>query len=174
MKRNRTLSVSILSGKGGVGKTNIALNLGYCLYKGGNSLLLMDCDLGLANLDVLLGLTPDKNLQDLVDSDIDPRDVAVPLEPNGFDFLPAASGVPELFDMDEEMRLTLFQKMTPMFQSYDFLFMDLGAGITPSVLSFAAMSRVRVIVITGGRSRHCSLVNRMAGCSTLYTVSCAS
>ena len=68
MKENRTLSVSVLSGKGGVGKTNIALNLGYCLYKGGHSLLLMDCDLGLANLDVLLGISPETNLQDVLDT----------------------------------------------------------------------------------------------------------
>ena len=146
--RNRTLSVSILSGKGGVGKTNIALNLGYCLFRGGFPLLLMDCDLGLANLDVLLGIAPDKNMQNLLDSDINPKEIAVPIEPNGYDFLPAASGVPELVEMDEDMRDMLFRKLHPLFEGYDYLFMDLGAGINPTVVEFAAMTHIRLVVIT--------------------------
>ncbi len=148
MKTNTTLSVCIMSGKGGVGKTNIALNIAYCLFKGNHPLLLMDCDLGLANLDVLLGITPDKNLQDLMDTDISPHDVAVPLAKGGFDFLPAASGVPELIDMDEELRNNLFKKLAPLFHNYDYLFLDLGAGINPTVLSFAKMSHVRIVVVT--------------------------
>jgi flagellar biosynthesis protein FlhG len=58
MTKLKTLSVSVVSGKGGVGKTNLALNLGYALHKAGYSSILMDCDVGLANLDVLLGLAP--------------------------------------------------------------------------------------------------------------------
>lgn len=146
--RNKTLSVSVMSGKGGVGKTNIALNLGYCLYKGNHPLLLVDCDMGLANLDVLLGIAPEKNLQDLVDTDIDVRNVVVELESGGFDFLPAASGVPELVEMDGDMRHSLFKKLTPLFADYDFLFMDLGAGINQAVLAFATMSRMRIVVLT--------------------------
>lgn len=57
-----TLSVSLLSGKGGVGKTNVALNLACALHEQGFKILLIDCDLGLANLDVLLGITPEGNL----------------------------------------------------------------------------------------------------------------
>lgn len=148
MKTNTTLSVSILSGKGGVGKTNLALNLGYCLNKGGHPLLLMDCDLGLANLDVLLGIAPDKTLQDLLADNLDPDAVTVSLDKGGFDFLPAASGVPELVDMDSEMRAGMLRKLRPMFGKYDFLFLDVGAGINPTVLAFATMSTMRVIVVT--------------------------
>ncbi|WMW66128.1 MinD/ParA family protein [Nitratidesulfovibrio liaohensis] len=148
MTQNTTLSVSILSGKGGVGKTNIALNLGYCLYRGGHPLLLMDCDLGLANLDVLLGIAPDRNMQDLLDSDAAPRDIAVPIEQGGFDFLPAASGVPELVEMDGDMRALLVRKLEPLFSNYDFLFLDLGAGINPTVLAFAAMTQLRIVIVT--------------------------
>ena len=102
--QNKTLSVSVMSGKGGVGKTNISLSLGYALHKTGNSLLLLDCDLGLANLDVLLGISPDRNLQDLLRPEVKPADVVVTIEKGGFDFLPAASGVPELVEMDEDMQ----------------------------------------------------------------------
>ena len=146
--RNKTLSVSVLSGKGGVGKTNIALNLGYCLFRGGFPLLLMDCDLGLANLDVLLGIAPDKNMQNLLDSDMDPKEIAVPIEAGGYDFLPAASGVPELVEMDEDMRDMLFRKLQPLISGYDYLFMDLGAGINPTVVEFAAMTHIRLVVVT--------------------------
>lgn len=148
MSINKTLSVCVMSGKGGVGKTNIALNLSYCLHKGNHSLLLMDCDLGLANLDVLLGIAPEHNLQDVLDETIDPTRVAMPLAEKGFDFLPAASGVPELIDMDEELRNSLFKKLLPLFKDYDYLFLDLGAGINPTVLSFAIMSHLRIVVVT--------------------------
>lgn len=145
---NKTMSVAILSGKGGVGKTNLALNLSYCLFKAGHPLLLMDCDIGLANLDVLLGISPEKTIQDFVDDDTPMREVLVPLSRGGFDLLPAASGVPELLEMDEESRDHLFERLKPLFANYDFAFLDLGAGISPTVLSFAAMSHVRVVVVT--------------------------
>lgn len=89
---NSTLSVAVLSGKGGVGKTNLSLNLACALYQAGFKNLLMDCDMGLANLDVLLGITPEGNLQDALLGDARLSDVLYPLEPKGFDVLPAASG----------------------------------------------------------------------------------
>lgn len=148
MTQNKTLSVAVLSGKGGVGKTNMALNLGYCLNVGRHPLLLMDCDVGLANLDVLLGLAPEKNLHDLLYADALPEEVVTPIEPTGFDFLPAASGVPEFIEMDEDMRQTLFDKLSGVLGAYHYVFLDLGAGITPTILSFAGMARVRIMVVT--------------------------
>ncbi len=145
---NKTLSVSVMSGKGGVGKTNISLSLGYALHKTGNSLLLLDCDLGLANLDVLLGISPDRNLQDMLRPEIKSSDVVVSIETGGFDFLPAASGVPELVEMDEDMQDLLFRKMVQLIGNYNFLILDLGAGINKTVLSFAAMTQMRVVVVT--------------------------
>ncbi|MBQ7618236.1 MAG: MinD/ParA family protein [Desulfovibrio sp.] len=145
---NSTLSVSILSGKGGVGKTNISLNLAYGLYHYGFKPLLMDCDMGLANLDVLLGITPEANLQDTLMGKAELVNVLYHLEPNGFDVLPAASGVPELNDLKPDLRDILIDKLEPMLQSYDFVFMDLGAGISENVQTFAAMSSLRIVVIT--------------------------
>ncbi|MFW6235710.1 MAG: MinD/ParA family protein [Desulfovibrionales bacterium] len=148
IRENQTVSISILSGKGGVGKTNLALNLSYALYNMGRSLMIMDCDLGLANLDVLLGVSPDLNLQDLLRAEINAKNVLYPIEPRGFDFLPAASGVPELVEMDEDIRAHLLQKLNSMFRNYNYLMLDLGAGISSTVLSFAAMTRKRIIVLT--------------------------
>jgi flagellar biosynthesis protein FlhG len=145
---NATLSVAILSGKGGVGKSNLTLNLSYALFRAGHRVLLMDFDVGLANVDVLLGLSPEKNLQDLFRPEVSAAEVMLPVEPGGFDFLPAASGVPELLEMDDDMREVLFQKLNGVFGGYDYLMLDLGAGISPTVLSVAAMSQMRVLVVT--------------------------
>ena len=146
--QNKTLSISILSGKGGVGKTNLALNLGFALFKLSQPTMLMDCDLGLANLDVLLGIAPDKNLQDILRSDASPEQIIVHLENNGFDLIPAASGVPELVDLDEDLQLLIFQKLERLFLKYNFLLLDLGAGISRSVLSFARTTHHRILIVT--------------------------
>lgn len=145
---NKTMSLSVLSGKGGVGKTCLALNLGYALSKAGLKVLLMDCDLGLANLDVMLGISPEKTLQDLLDPNAEPRDVVVSVEPPNLDLLPAASGVPELLDMDEDSRAILVEKLLDLVGGYDLLVLDLGAGINETVLSFAAAAQDRLIVVT--------------------------
>ncbi len=144
----RTLSLAIMSGKGGVGKTNVALNLGYALKNSGHTALLMDCDLGLANLDVLLGISPEKNMQDMLRGETAPRDVVVPIEESGLDILPAASGVPELVELDEDLRALLVKKLTDLVGTYDYLILDLGAGINETVLSFATAAQMRVVVVT--------------------------
>uniref|UniRef100_A0A7C4EKC0 MinD/ParA family protein n=1 Tax=Fundidesulfovibrio putealis TaxID=270496 RepID=A0A7C4EKC0_9BACT len=143
-----TMSVSILSGKGGVGKSNLALNLAYALYRANYRMLVMDFDVGLANVDVLLGVSPDKNLQDLLRPGVQPCDVVAAVEPGGFDFLPAASGVPEMLELDEEMRDQVFTKLNTVLGEYDYLLFDLGAGIGKTVLALAAMTRMRILVVT--------------------------
>ena len=145
---NASLSVAILSGKGGVGKTNLALNLSYALFRAGHKVLLMDFDVGLANVDVLLGLSPEKNLQDLFRPGVTAEEVMQTVESGGFDFLPAASGVPELLEMDDDMHEILFQKLNHALDGYDYLMLDLGAGISQTVLSVAVMSHLRVLVVT--------------------------
>ena len=143
-----TMSVAILSGKGGVGKTNLALNIARMLYKSGESILLMDCDLGLANLDVLLGLDTEYNLHDVIAGRVKAEEAIISIEGNGFDFIPAASGQPELIQMDEDSLGLLFSEMAPCLKNYRYLFMDLGAGISPTVLNFASMAHVRIIVVS--------------------------
>lgn len=148
MPHNCTLSVAVLSGKGGVGKTNISLNFSCALYQAGFKTLLMDCDLGLANLDVLLGITPEGNLQSALLGESSIEDVLCKVEPSGFDVLPAASGVPELTEMTSDMRALLLSRLDPILMRYDYVFMDLGAGISETVQSFAAMAAARLVVIT--------------------------
>ena len=144
---NTTLSVAVLSGKGGVGKTNLTLNLAWALHEQGFKALLMDCDMGLANLDVLLGITPEGNLQDALMGGSSLAEVLHPIA-RGFDVLPAASGVPELNDLSPDLRAALLERLEPMLGAYDYVFMDLGAGISETVQAFAALAAVRLVVIT--------------------------
>lgn len=144
---NTTLSIAIMSGKGGVGKTNISLNLACALHQMAFSNLLMDCDMGLANLDVLLGISPEGTMQDVLLGNAKVEDIIYTIDKR-FDILPAASGVPELIDMDDDMRSLLLQRLETVLGSYDFMFMDLGAGINDVVQSFGAMAALRVVIIT--------------------------
>jgi flagellar biosynthesis protein FlhG len=144
---NTTLSISLFSGKGGVGKSSLCINLGYCLSDLGQRCLLLDCDLGLANLDVLLGVNTAGNLQDLLCTDRDAESIVLRLDV-GLDLIPAASGVPELVNMDEDQRAVLLKKLQPLFSAYDFLILDLAAGLNPTVLSLAHAATKRILVLT--------------------------
>lgn len=147
MNTNETLTLSVLSGKGGCGKTSLAVNLALALHEQSYRTLLMDCDLGLANLDVLLGITPTGTLQDVLLADVEASSVVCQIE-EGFDILPAASGVPELVEMNDDMRDLLVRQLTPVLEKYDYVFLDLGAGINNTVRTFASMSLARIIVVT--------------------------
>jgi flagellar biosynthesis protein FlhG len=151
MSDNTTLSIAILSGKGGVGKSNLALNLSFALNRKGAKVLLMDCDFGLANLDVLLGITPQANVQNLLDNDLNPSGVLVPIssgEGNSFDLLPASSGMVESFDEQHKMPALLIEKIGAITGNYDYVILDIGAGISQTVLNFASMAMMRIVVIT--------------------------
>lgn len=151
MSNRNTVSVSILSGKGGVGKSNLALNICYCLHSMGHSVLLMDCDMGLANMDVLLGVAPQKHVQDLLISNDDPASLLIPIGPegsSGFDLIPANSGMAEFTELDSGARSMLREKLNPLALQYNFLCLDIGAGISPTALGFAAMTALRLVVVT--------------------------
>jgi flagellar biosynthesis protein FlhG len=143
-----TLSIAILSGKGGVGKTSIALNLAYALYRAGQRVLLMDCDLGLANLDVLLGVTPALGVEQMLLADANARDICLDIEPDGFSFIPAASGISGLGDHDAAIRSLFVEKLNPFAKEYGYLILDVGAGINTAVQNFAILAAMRVVVVT--------------------------
>ncbi len=145
---NSTMSVAVMSGKGGVGKTNLTLNLAFALFQKSFKSLLIDCDMGLANLDVLLGITPEGNLQDVLLGEAKIESVLHAIEEGGLDVLPAASGVPELNDLNPDRRELLLNRLSPLLNKYDFVFMDIGAGISDTVQTFSSMAAMRLVVIT--------------------------
>ncbi len=148
MNHNATLSLGIMSGKGGVGKSSLSLNLALALQAKQKRLLLIDCDFGLANLDVLLGMVPNGTLQDVLLADADVRDIIQTVHKFNIDVLPAASGVPELVDLDDDLHDVLIRQLEPALQVYDYVFLDLGAGISSTIQAFACMPAARLVVVT--------------------------
>jgi flagellar biosynthesis protein FlhG len=139
--------VAVASGKGGVGKTSLAANLAVMLAKRGLRVCVLDADLGLANLDVVLGLTPARSLLHVVRGEARLDDVIVE-GPCGIRVVPAASGFLELTALDPGQQLGLLAEIDALEDSLDVLLVDVGAGITPQVLFFAAAAAETLVVLT--------------------------
>jgi len=138
---------SVTSGKGGVGKTNISVNLAYCFQQMGYRSVLLDADLGLGNVDVLLGLVPRYNLFHLFYQGMDIERVMFKT-PYGFTILPAASGVSEMLTLSSGQKLELLEALDPLEDEVDFFLVDTGAGINDNVLYFNMAVQRRVIVLS--------------------------
>lgn len=138
---------SVTSGKGGVGKTNLSVNLATALSAMGKRVALVDADLGLANVDVILGLTPQKNLFHLFHEDAQLRDILYPT-PYGFSILPASSGMSEMLTLTTGQKLELLEAMGELEDELDYLIVDTGAGINDNVLYFNLASQERLVVLT--------------------------
>jgi flagellar biosynthesis protein FlhG len=130
-----TQVITITSGKGGVGKTNIVANLGFSLSRFGKKVLILDADLGLGNLDVLLGLTPQYNLSHVVRGEKMLADIVVS-GPGRMKILPAASGIQELTDLSAQERHLIFSQLETYMQAFDIMLIDTAAGISSNVLYF--------------------------------------
>jgi len=139
--------ISVTSGKGGVGKTNLSVNLACMLAEAGKRVVLLDADLGLANVDVMLGLTPEKNLFHLFQEGAQLKDILLPT-PYGFSILPASSGVAEMLELHTGQKLDLLEAMDALEDSIDFLIVDTGAGINENVLYFNLAVQERLLVLT--------------------------
>lgn len=139
--------ICVTSGKGGVGKTNIVTNLGYNLAKGGKKVLILDADLNLANVDILLGLTPRYNLHHVFMGEKTLQEVLVQ-GPEGLLILPASSGIMELADLTEQQRLYFLAEMSALAQKIDIMLIDTAAGINNNVIYFNLAARERIIILT--------------------------
>ena len=139
--------LSVTSGKGGVGKTNLSVNLAYCLSQLGRKVVLLDADLGLANVDILLGLTPKMNLFHLFHEGVDLKQVLMET-PFGFSILPASSGVSDMLALSTGQKLDLLEAMDYLEGRINYLIVDTGAGINDNVIYFNLAARERLLVLT--------------------------
>lgn len=140
-------AIAISSGKGGVGKTNLAVNLAIAYAARGQRVVLLDADLGLANADVLCGITPRATLEDVVSSERSLEDVMV-AAPGGFRLVPGASGVSRLADMGQTQRRNVLDQLLALERNTDVLIVDTGAGIGANSMAFAAAAHMIVIACT--------------------------
>ncbi|MEC8254762.1 MAG: MinD/ParA family protein, partial [SAR324 cluster bacterium] len=144
---NRVKVLCITSGKGGVGKTNISINLSIALASMGRNVFLLDADRGLANIDVLLNLTPMYTLEHVLSGEKSINDIILD-GPGDIKILPASSGVVEMTEMDRDQQVHLFRKLGEIEKEIDYLVIDTGAGIAPHTLRFVANSDEVLIVAT--------------------------
>lgn len=139
--------ITITSGKGGVGKTNIVANLGYALCRFGKKVLILDADLGLGNLDVLLGLAPQYNLSHVIQGEKQLKDVVVE-GPGRLKILPAASGIQEMTSLTNAERHLIFSQLSEFILDYDIMLIDTAAGISSNVLYFNINADEILVVAT--------------------------
>jgi flagellar biosynthesis protein FlhG len=143
---HETRMISITSGKGGVGKTNIAANLACLLARMSQKAMILDADAGLANIDVILGINSENNLYHVLAGE---RTLAEALVegPGGVKILPSASGIAEMTDLSRGQKLTLIDELNSLNDSLDFLLIDTAAGISANVMYFN-MAAKEIIVVT--------------------------
>lgn len=138
--------IAVTGGKGGVGKTNVSVNLSMALAELGRRVILMDADLGLANVDVMLGLVPKRTLADVISGECELRDVLVP-GPGGIQVVPASSGTPSMVKLSSLQHAGLIQAFSELGSNVDVLVIDTAAGIGESVLSFARAAQEVLLVV---------------------------
>lgn len=140
-----TRTIAVTSGKGGVGKTHFAANLGVKLAQGGKKVMVMDADLGLANLDIVMGVRPKFSLAHLVRREKTLREIVFP-GPCGVRLIAGGSGLEELADLDDEARAELLSSLEQIEDDVDILIIDTGAGLSRNVLGFLrAVEEVMVL-----------------------------
>jgi len=141
----RTLAVS--SGKGGVGKTNVVANLAYSLASQGYKTIVVDADLGLNNIDILLGLAPKYHIGHVLSGEKRVEEILIE-GPAGIKLLPAGDGLQELTQLDSEKKILLMDELDRVSSGFDYLVFDTGAGISTNVTYFCSAASEILIVIT--------------------------
>ncbi|MBC7346437.1 MAG: MinD/ParA family protein [Clostridia bacterium] len=141
----RTLAVG--SGKGGVGKTSVALNLGLALSERGRRVAVLDGDLGLANVDVMLGLSPHYTLYDVLAGQRTLEEIVLK-GPANLHVIPGGSGIAALANLSAAQRQRLVESLRLAVQEMEFLIIDTGAGIGQAVMSFLLAADEVIVVLT--------------------------
>ncbi len=142
-----TRVIAVSSGKGGVGKTNVVANLAVELARAGKRVLVLDADLGLGNIDILLGLVPRYTLEHVLCGSHRLSDIIIP-GPAGIQVLPAGSGLSQLTSLTDSQQLILQTELEQIADAVEVLLIDTGAGISPNVTYFASAAQETVVVIS--------------------------
>ena len=139
--------IAVTGGKGGVGKSNVSINLGVCLAEMGRRVVILDADLGLANLDILLGISSRENLSHVLKGECGIKDILVE-GPAGVKIVPASSGTQELVSMGPREHAGLIHAFSELSDDVDVLIVDTAAGISEMVMSFVTAAQESLFVVT--------------------------
>lgn len=139
--------ISVTSGKGGVGKSSITANLAVAFHKLNKRVLILDADLGLANMDIMLGINPRYTISHVISGEKSIDEVIVPTS-SGFSLLPAASGTQELTELDDSQKRFLLNELDDLNEEFDIILIDTGAGISSNVMYFNFAAMERLVVLT--------------------------
>lgn len=138
--------IAVTGGKGGVGKTNVCLNLSVAMALLGRRVMVLDADLGLANLDVLCGLQPRRNLADVLRGECTLEDVVLQ-GPGGIQIVPGASGLSEMASLDAASIAGVVHAFSDYQAEVDVLLIDTAPGISPDVLRFTEAAHEVLVVL---------------------------
>ena len=141
-----TMSIAITSGKGGVGKTNCAVNMALSLSKIGKKVVLFDTDFGMANAHILLGRNPEHNAAEFLKGDVQ-IDQILSDGPEGLRFIAGGSGLLEMLNLDNQARYRMLQSLSDLEGQIDYLLVDTPAGASDSTLFFASACAIPVVVL---------------------------
>lgn len=139
--------IAVTSGKGGVGKSNVVSNLAIALSTQGKKVLILDADLGLGNLDVLLGLSPAYNMNNVLNGEKSIAEIIVD-GPAGIKIIPAGSGVQEFTSLGQHEKLRLLDELDMLEEQFDIMIVDTEAGISENVTYFSVAAQEIVVVVT--------------------------
>lgn len=145
-KDSPTRVITVTSGKGGVGKTNVTVNLAVCLSRLGFKVIILDVDFGLANIDLVFGITPTYSLADVINQNKNIDEVLTD-GPGGIKFISGGSGVEELVNLNSSKLENFIKNITLLDNFCDIILIDTGAGLSESVMSFV-MASDEVLVVT--------------------------
>jgi len=138
--------IAVSSGKGGVGKTNVSVNLSLALVASGQNVLLLDADLGLANVDLLLGLRAEYNLSHVISGERTLEEVIV-RGPEGLNIIPASSGMQMMSELSSAQHAGVIRSFSDLNMPLDVLVIDTAAGISDGVVSFVKASNEVIVVV---------------------------
>lgn len=138
--------IAVTGGKGGVGKTNISVNLGVALAELGRRVMLLDADLGLANIDVILGLHAKRNLSHVISGECSIEEILV-TGPKGMRIVPGASGLQRMAELSPAEHAGLIHAFSEVSSGVDVLLIDTAAGISDLVVSFSRAAQEQIVVV---------------------------
>lgn len=144
--KSHAKSVAVMSGKGGVGKSNFSLNFSLALQNENKRVLLFDLDIGMGNIDILIGDSSKYSIVDFFNKDLTLTEI-ITSGPNGLDYISGGTGLGAIFKLDEEKFQRFLVQLDLLFKVYDFIIFDMGAGISEDSLRFL-LSVDEIIVIT--------------------------